>query len=74
MGRRHRRVARGVGGVLIHRVSQSWHILEVYEAPVQAHQATTLDIEHLQTSGQAVLEGLAILRSQIWRVSSGDPL
>ena len=54
---------RGVGGVLIHRVSQSWHILEAYEAPVQAHQATTLDIEHLQTSGQAVLEGLAILRA-----------
>lgn len=25
---------RGIGGVLIHRVGQGWHILEAFEAPV----------------------------------------
>jgi hypothetical protein len=67
---------RGVGGVLIHRVARMWHIIEAFEAPVQAHQAKALDIEHMQASGQAVLEGLAVLRAlQIWATKiQGGPV
>lgn len=67
---------RGIGAVLIHRVGASWHILEAFEAPVMAHQAKALDIEHMQASGQAVLEGLAILRAiQFWATKlQGGPV
>ena len=57
----------GLGGVLIHKVGDVWTIVEAFEAPVLQHQAEALEIEYNQASGQAVLEGLAILRAlQIW--------
>ena len=31
--------------VLIHRVGSQWYIVEAFEAPVQPHQATALEIE-----------------------------
>ena len=58
---------RGIGGMLIHNVNEEWHIVEEFEAPVQAHQATALEIQFMEASGQAVLEGLAVLRAlQLW--------
>ena len=58
---------KGIGGLLIHRVGQSWNIVEAFEAPVQSHQAASLDIEFQQASGQAVLEAVAVLRAlQLW--------
>ena len=54
---------RGIGGMLIHNVIQEWHIVEAFEAPVP----TALEIQFMEASGQAVLEGLAVLRAlQLW--------
>lgn len=58
---------RGIGGMLIHKVGDAWHIMEAFEAPIQAHQAAALEIQFMEASGQAVLEGLAVLRAlQLW--------
>ena len=58
---------RGIGGILIHKVQEEWHIVEAFEAPMQAHQAAALEIQYMEASGQAVMEGLAVLRAlQIW--------
>ena len=60
---------KGIGGVLIHKTNFNgqWYIMEAFEAPLMAHQAASLEIEFEQASGQAVLEGLAVLRAlQIW--------
>ena len=57
----------GIGGVLLHRVGDKWLIVEAFEAPMLPHHATALEIEYNKPSGQAVLEGLAILRAlQVW--------
>ena len=52
-----------LGGVLLHRVGGNWIILGAFEAPMLPHHATALEIEYNKPSGQAVLEGLAILRA-----------
>lgn len=67
---------RGIGGLLIHRVGREWHILEAFEAPVQANQAKALEIPFQQAAGQAVLEGLAVLRAlQLWSTKiQGGPV
>eukprot|EP00435_Cladocopium_sp_Y103_P022173 s2755_g5.t1 len=67
---------RGLGGLIIHRVGTEWNILEAFEAPMTPDHAAALEIEFQQASGQAVLEGLAVLRAlQIWsRRASGGPL
>ena len=58
-----------IGGVLLHRVGGNWIILGAVEAPMLPHHATALEIESNKPSGQAVLEGLAILRAlQIWSI------
>ena len=58
---------KGIGGLLINKVAGEWLPVEAYEALVQKHHAEALDIEYGEASGQAVLEGLAILRAvQLW--------
>ena len=58
---------RGVGGMLIHKVQDEWHIIEAFEAPMQPRYAAALEIQFMEASGQAVMEGLAVLRAlQIW--------
>lgn len=44
--------------MLIHKVGDAWHIMEAFEAPIQAHQAAALEIQFMEASGQAVLERL----------------
>eukprot|EP00435_Cladocopium_sp_Y103_P073963 s637_g46.t1 len=59
---------KGIGGILIHKTKQGeWLPIEAFEAPVLPWQATALDIEYGEASGQGVLEGLAVLRAlQVW--------
>ena len=53
--------------MLIHKVQDEWHIIEAFEAPMQPHYAAALEIQFMEASGQAVMEGLAVLRAlQIW--------
>eukprot|EP00435_Cladocopium_sp_Y103_P057196 s804_g19.t1 len=67
---------KGLGGVLINKVGGTWLIVEAFEALITKEQADALEIKHLDASGQAVVEGLAILRAlQVWATKiQGGPV
>eukprot|EP00438_Fugacium_kawagutii_P030046 Skav201342 [mRNA] locus=scaffold1389:347636:350773:+ [translate_table: standard] len=58
---------KGLGGVIAQKSAGEWKIMEAFEAKVLPADASRLNIEYRKPSGQAVLEGLAILRAlQVW--------
>ena len=46
---------RGIGGMLIHKVGDAWHIMEAFEVPIQAHQAAAIFANAVTPSLELVL-------------------
>lgn len=53
---------RGIGGVLIHRVGQGWHILEAFEAPVGTEHKGLAVLRALQIWPAKVQGGPVVIR------------